>query len=163
MVRGVCEVCNTIGYLQILNNGKYARMRHYQRLDPETKKPIFTYHQIRMESVRRILTANSGDIKPNKDGLANVSMTNRPTNTNDQDLNNSGLVSKDLGGRSLVWSRTSACHADDPGSNLGDRTKHLLRNEVCYDFRVQGLWMEQTTVESSAFMLDYALQVSRFG
>jgi DNA-3-methyladenine glycosylase len=25
-------------------------------------------------------------------------------------------------GRSLVWSRTSACHADDPGSNLGDRT-----------------------------------------
>ena len=22
----------------------------------------------------------------------------------------------------LVWSRTSACHADDPGSNLGDRT-----------------------------------------
>jgi hypothetical protein len=26
------------------------------------------------------------------------------------------------GGRSLVWSRTSACHADDPGSNLGDRT-----------------------------------------
>ena len=27
-----------------------------------------------------------------------------------------------LGGRSLVWSRTSACHADDPGSNLGGRT-----------------------------------------
>jgi hypothetical protein len=25
-------------------------------------------------------------------------------------------------GRSLVWFRTSACHADDPGSNLGDRT-----------------------------------------
>ena len=24
--------------------------------------------------------------------------------------------------RSLVWSRTSACHADDPGSNLGART-----------------------------------------
>ena len=26
-------------------------------------------------------------------------------------------------GCSLVWSRTSACHADDPGSNLGNRTK----------------------------------------
>ena len=25
-------------------------------------------------------------------------------------------------GRSLVWFRTSACHADDPGSNLGGRT-----------------------------------------
>jgi hypothetical protein len=29
-------------------------------------------------------------------------------------------------GRSLVWSRTSACHADDPGSNLGDRTTPSL-------------------------------------
>jgi hypothetical protein len=29
-------------------------------------------------------------------------------------------------GRSLVWSRTSACHADDPGSNLGDRTTIFL-------------------------------------
>jgi hypothetical protein len=27
----------------------------------------------------------------------------------DQDLNNSGLVSRDMSGRSLVWSRTSAC------------------------------------------------------
>jgi hypothetical protein len=27
-----------------------------------------------------------------------------------------------LSARSLVWSRTSACHADDPGSNLGART-----------------------------------------
>jgi hypothetical protein len=31
-------------------------------------------------------------------------------------------------GRSLVWSRTSACHADDPGSNLGDRTRILVQN-----------------------------------
>jgi hypothetical protein len=31
-------------------------------------------------------------------------------------------VSSTVCGRSLVWSRTSACHADDPGSNLGDRT-----------------------------------------
>ena len=27
-----------------------------------------------------------------------------------------------MSARSLVWSRTSACHADDPGSNLGART-----------------------------------------
>ena len=25
-------------------------------------------------------------------------------------------------GRSLAWTRTSACHADDPGSNPGGRT-----------------------------------------
>jgi|YelNatPaOPRAMG01_1025707.scaffolds.fasta_scaffold05984_3 hypothetical protein len=28
-------------------------------------------------------------------------------------------------GRSLAWSRTSACHADDPGSNPGGRTRHF--------------------------------------
>ena len=33
------------------------------------------------------------------------------------------VLTECLSGRSLVWSRTSACHADDPGSNLGDRTK----------------------------------------
>ncbi len=32
-------------------------------------------------------------------------------------------------GCSLVWSRTSACHADDPGSNLGNRTKPLTHDE----------------------------------
>ena len=35
-------------------------------------------------------------------------------------------------GRSLAWSRTSACHADDPGSNLGDRTIHLLKSALSY-------------------------------
>ncbi len=29
------------------------------------------------------------------------------------------------GGRSLAWTRTSACHADDPGSNPGGRTSKL--------------------------------------
>lgn len=28
-------------------------------------------------------------------------------------------------GRRLVWTRTSACHADDPGSNPGGRTKNF--------------------------------------
>jgi hypothetical protein len=37
-------------------------------------------------------------------------------------------------GRSLVWSRTSACHADDPGSNLGDRTKPLFLTVIKLQF-----------------------------
>ena len=32
------------------------------------------------------------------------------------------LKIKIIGGRSLAWSRTSACHAEDPGSNPGGRT-----------------------------------------
>jgi hypothetical protein len=47
-------------------------------------------------------------------------------------INNDGQQYPRLapGGRSLVWSRTSACHADDPGSNLGDRTKITVRGSV---------------------------------
>ena len=52
------------------------------------------------------------------DVLSNTRNANKEPSLSDS----SSLVS---GGRSLVWSRTSACHADDPGSNLGDRTISL--------------------------------------
>ena len=38
-----------------------------------------------------------------------------------------------LCGRSLAWSRTSACHADDPGSNLGDRTTRSAHTQTTID------------------------------
>src|SRR4030042_5314604 len=38
-----------------------------------------------------------------------------------------------LCGRSLAWSRTSACHADDPGSNLGDRTKTFSNKKESWE------------------------------
>ena len=57
-----CEVCHIKGMLQILSKS-YMRIRHYQRLDPNTKKPIFTYHRNSMEYVNRILA----NIKANPD------------------------------------------------------------------------------------------------
>ena len=57
-----------------------------------------------------------------------VSMT-KSLKVNDSNLSELALESKNLCGRSLAWSRTSACHADDPGSNLGDRTKNFLFSE----------------------------------
>ena len=42
----------------------------------------------------------------------------------DPNLLNNGSVKERVSARSLVWSRTSACHADDPGSNLGARTTY---------------------------------------
>ena len=51
-------------------------------------------------------------------------------------------------GRSLVWSRTSACHADDPGSNLGDRTINALGETTLLPFK----WIERVGL----VCIDYA-------
>ena len=47
----------------------------------------------------------------------------------------SDSISQFTCGRSLAWTRTSACHADDPGSNPGDRTSHNPR-ALEIDFKV---------------------------
>ena len=39
----------------------------------------------------------------------------------DLKLNKTSFSCENNGGRSLAWFRTSACHAEDPGSNPGDR------------------------------------------
>jgi hypothetical protein len=39
-------------------------------------------------------------------------------------------ISQNKCGYSLVWSRTSACHAGDPGSNPGGRTTNPLRLSI---------------------------------
>jgi hypothetical protein len=33
MAKGKCPVCDLVGYLQVLNKGKYARIRHYDRME----------------------------------------------------------------------------------------------------------------------------------
>jgi hypothetical protein len=45
--KGKCPICGNLGYLQVLNKVKYARVRHYDRM--EQGKPIFHYHQISLE------------------------------------------------------------------------------------------------------------------
>src|SRR4030042_1251737 len=43
-----CNVCHNVGLAQIFlrkdSTIRYCRVRHYDRLDPVTKKPQFTYH-----------------------------------------------------------------------------------------------------------------------
>jgi hypothetical protein len=45
-----CPACGNTGSLQLFlnkqNEVKYARVRHYLKLDPTTKKPQFEYHKI---------------------------------------------------------------------------------------------------------------------
>ena len=51
----------------------------------------------------------------------NIHKTNKPE---------LGSISQKKCGYSLAWSRTSACHAGDPGSNPGGRTTNHLRLSI---------------------------------
>ena len=53
-------------------------------------------------------------------------------NMHKQNKAQQGLISQNKSGYSLVWFRTSACHADDPGSNPGGRTTKFRRDKQLY-------------------------------
>ena len=53
-MRIVCEMCGKIGYLQHIGKN-YYRVRHYERLDPKSKKPVFTYHQQSLDYIKSII------------------------------------------------------------------------------------------------------------
>ena len=111
----LCE-CKKIGLAQLfLNNAgsiRYARVRHYSHNDAVTHKPQFTYCKIEnLESLKTLLKtqainlntekANSGQI-----GQANNGDLNKPENS---------LNQQNICGRRLVWFRTLAFQANDPG------------------------------------------------
>ena len=45
-------------------------------------------------------------------------------------LNKTSFFSENGSGRSLAWTRTSACHAGDPGSNPGGRIANIIMGVV---------------------------------
>jgi hypothetical protein len=117
----VCEVCGRTGYLQKLTKN-YSRVRHYAGTDNVTKKPRFEYHKQTLEYINRILD--------DKQEASNQNIDLNDLKNIDLKLNNLGSLFGNASGCSLVWSRTSACHADDPGSNPGNRTINNINSEL---------------------------------
>jgi hypothetical protein len=62
-MRIACEMCSKVGYLQHIGKS-YYRVRHYERLDPKSRKPIFTYHQQSLEYIRSKI--DQSNIDPNR-------------------------------------------------------------------------------------------------
>ena len=120
MGRGKCPQCGAVGYLQGFNKGRFFRIRHDQMID---RRPKFHYHQISIEDAKKILALDE-EVSRRHNPLVNNQMDTMTQRLKSNDPNLRELASNEENkcGRSLVWSRTSACHADDPGSNLGDRT-----------------------------------------
>ena len=66
ITRGKCPVCGLVGYLQVLNKGRFYRIRHYDRM--VDGRPKFHYHTVSKDQANAILASDS---------KANLHLTNR--------------------------------------------------------------------------------------
>jgi hypothetical protein len=111
--------CKKLGLAQVFYNKegsiRYARVRHFSHNDAVTNKPQFTYCKIEdLESLKTLLKtqginlntekATSGQIGQSKNKKAND--LNKPENS---------LNQQNMSGCRLVWFRTLAFQANDPG------------------------------------------------
>ena len=116
-MRIICEVCKLEGYLQQLGN--YSRVRHYRG------KGKFYYHQQTRDWVQTQLR-NIEQLNTTTD--QNTQLIDQNTSTEDCNKLKSTLdnpnTSKNKSGRRLVWFRTLAFQANDPG--FKSRRPHQL-------------------------------------
>jgi hypothetical protein len=100
-----CEVCHSKGMLQVISE-KYARVRHYDKIDPVTRKPKFLYHRQGKRYVETQLRVRNE--KSLSEGIqtkipANGSIDLRLDKEPDPKKQQSSFKSENQGGRSLVW------------------------------------------------------------
>jgi hypothetical protein len=97
--KGKCSICGIIGYIQILNNGKYARVRHYDRM--ENSRPIFHYHQVSVNDARRLIALDR-ELKPKTFELSPMTQKEKSNDqieiTNDSNNLKSSLNSQNKNG-----------------------------------------------------------------
>ena len=129
-MRIICEVCKQEGYLQQLGN--YYRIRHYIGKG-ESGKGKFSYHQQNKEWVQNQLSnKDSTDDQLNTTAGQNSLLSVQ--NASQGDCNNlklsldNGNTHKIECGRRLVWFRTLAFQANDPG--FKSRRPHLNRTII---------------------------------
>ena len=108
------------GILQVFydNNleAKYARLRIYKGINLNSKKPMFDYLKISIDSEIQALLMKQ--LEQSANGQAK-------TKLNIEQSSKIPSLNQNSSGCSLAWFRTSACHVDDPGSNPGNRTTQL--------------------------------------
>ncbi len=114
-----CKVCHLKGMLQaFLNkegNVKYARVRHYSHLDVATHKPQFTYCKIEdMNSLKDLLKSEGNSLFTVKAESGQLGQ-NQNDKECDLDTSRNSFIQQNKGGCRLVWFRTLAFQANDPG------------------------------------------------
>jgi hypothetical protein len=113
-----CPQCHNMGLTQLFlrkdSTVRYARVRHYQKRDSTTKKPQFTYCKIEdLQALITLLKSQGISLSVGKaDGALGQSQNG---NMHDLELQDSSPIQKNSCGRRLVWFRTLAFQANDPG------------------------------------------------
>ena len=117
-VKLLCQ-CKKVGLAQIFLNRageiKYAKIRHYSHLDAISHKPQFTYYKIEdLESLKTLL--KSQGISLNTERAINGQLgQSESKKVYDQEDSEKSLVQQNMSGCRLVWFRTLAFQANDPG------------------------------------------------
>ena len=112
-LRFPCEVCTKLASGQIFCNKsdvtKYARARHYTGI--LNGKPQFMYHRQSIEALKDLLKSQNISLDTEK------AVDGQVGQTKNDDLNNhkNSLNQQSKGGCRLVWFRTLAFQANDPG------------------------------------------------
>jgi hypothetical protein len=113
-----CEICHQVGYLQQLGN--YYRVRHYSGINTETGKSKFQYHQQSKSYVSSKVTFKN----ENTVTLEELKIIDHSNSGLDLKVKDSG---SNICGRRLVWFRTLAFQANDPGFK-SRRPHHIIQN-----------------------------------
>jgi hypothetical protein len=115
-VKSECAICGKVSLIQLFirSNGDlaYCRARHYT--GQRNGKPQFTYHPQSMDSLKTLLKTQGISLTTEK---ANRGQIGQSQNKEVHDLNKpeKSLNQQNMSGCRLVWFRTLAFQANDPG------------------------------------------------
>ena len=99
MVKIECEICKVEGTLQKVGRN-YYRIRHYDGVDPNTRKPRFHYHQINKDYTERQLQKLRGTKalertvfdQKNKNTRVNIDLKELEKVSDEENTSGRGLV-----------------------------------------------------------------------
>ena len=128
-VKEECPNCKQTGSIQLFMNRdgevRYARVRHYSHLDKDSKKPQFTYCKVEdLQALKTLLSKQSIPLTTDK-GNGSIGQ-GQSGNIHDPKLQESSPIQENTCGRRLVWFRTLAFQANDPGFKSRRPHQNLL-------------------------------------
>jgi hypothetical protein len=148
-VKAGCPICKLNGPIQLFlnRNGevKYARTRHYSHIDKVSKKLQFTYCKLNLEELKTLLNSQGVSLSIGKADSGQIGQ-GRIEKIHDLELKDSSLVQQNMCGRRLVWFRTLAFQANDPG--FKSRRPHQRSSNLSSGTFSNFQWLLGWTIET---------------
>ena len=119
-IKAECPICKVTGSIQLFMNNnlevRYARVRHYSHIDKDSRKPQFSYCKIEdLEALKTLLKSKGISLSVDEAKGGQKLGQGQTDGTHDLEHSENGSIQQNKGGRRLVWFRTLAFQANDPG------------------------------------------------